>query len=300
MGIGIRLTALVMMTLCAWRAEASGLYRCTSDAAITYTSTRIAGQSCKAVTNIRTPSGKRIRPSSNPAPSTEASSSYTLTALNAGNEAKSTRAITVAEATPVKSQPGGPRRVSGQVYSYMKNGTRYVTSVPPAGLRSGSIRTISYSFMESCFACDVKSTVNFRTLRLNTNAFASEIAEASRVYGVEESIIRAIIHAESAYNPRALSRVGAQGLMQLMPATARRFGVSNAFEPGANIKGGVQYLAWLLKRFNGDVGLMAAGYNAGEGAVGKYGGVPPYAETRVYVQRVKMLADRYRSTTRQD
>ena len=98
--------------------------------------------------------------------------------------------------------------------------------------------------------------------------------------------MRAIIHAESAYNPNALSRVGAQGLMQLMPATARRFGVGNAFDAGQNIRGGVQYLAWLLKRFNGDLTLAAAGYNAGEGAVDKYKGVPPYSETQRYVQRV--------------
>jgi soluble lytic murein transglycosylase-like protein len=83
--------------------------------------------------------------------------------------------------------------------------------------------------------------------------------------------------------------------MQLMPATARRFGVSNAFDPAQNIRGGVQYLGWLLKRFNGDLKLAAAGYNAGEGAVAKYKGVPPYAETQRYVQRVSQLADRYRS-----
>jgi len=82
--------------------------------------------------------------------------------------------------------------------------------------------------------------------------------------------------------------------MQLMPATARRFGVGNAFDAGQNISGGVQYLAWLLKRFNGDLTLAAAGYNAGEGAVDKYRGVPPYSETRRYVERVGVLADRYR------
>lgn len=298
MGFGIRSAAFLLLALCTFRAEASGLYRCTSDAAITYTSKRIPGQSCKAVTHIKTPSGKRVRPTASETPSNGQGSNYTLSPLSGGSDTPATQRINVASAAPVKPKSGDPRRVSGQVYSYMKNGTRYVTSVPPVGMKTASIRTIKYSFMESCFACDVKSTVNFRTLRLNPNAYAAEISEASRMYGVEEAIIRAIIHAESAYNPRALSRVGAQGLMQLMPATARRFGVSNAFDPGSNIKGGVQYLAWLLKRFKGDQTLMAAGYNAGEGAVGKYGGVPPYAETRVYVQRVRMLADRYRNTPR--
>ena len=108
--------------------------------------------------------------------------------------------------------------------------------------------------------------------------------------------MRAIIHAESAFNPNALSRVGAQGLMQLMPATARRFGVSNAFDAGQNIQGGVEYLAWLLKRFDGNLTFAAAGYNAGEGNVDKYNGVPPFDETQRYVQRVGVLAERYRAT----
>ena len=82
--------------------------------------------------------------------------------------------------------------------------------------------------------------------------------------------------------------------MQLMPATAERFGVSDAFDASQNIRGGVKYLAWLLKRFNGNVTLAAAGYNAGEGAVDKYDGVPPYKETQRYVERVGVLADRYR------
>jgi soluble lytic murein transglycosylase-like protein len=136
--------------------------------------------------------------------------------------------------------------------------------------------------------------VDFNTLRLNTAAYNAEISAASRDYGVDEAIVRAIIHAESAFNPNALSRVGAQGLMQLMPATARRFGVGNPFDAAQNIRGGVQYLAFLLKRFNGDLRLAAAGYNAGEGAVDKYKGVPPYSETQRYVQRVGLLAQRYR------
>src|SRR5690606_36753852 len=106
----------------------------------------------------------------------------------------------------------------------------------------------------------------------------------------------AIIHAESAFNPNALSRVGAQGLMQLIPTTARRFVVGNPYDAGQNIEGGVQNLAWLLKRFNGDLTLAAAGFNAGERAVDKYNGVPPYGETQRYVQRVGVLAECYRSS----
>ncbi|MBC3971838.1 lytic transglycosylase domain-containing protein [Xanthomonas translucens pv. undulosa] len=188
-----------------------------------------------------------------------------------------------------------PRRVvSGQVYSYMKDGVRHYTSARPTQVASlGTVRTIRYSFIETCYAC-ANPGLNFGAVRLNTTAYQSEIAAAAREYGVDEAVVRAIIHAESAYNPMALSRAGAQGLMQLMPPTARRFGVSDAFDTAQNIRGGVQYLAWLLKRFNGNLSLAAAGYNAGEGAVDKHGGVPPYSETQRYVQRVGVLADRYR------
>ena len=103
------------------------------------------------------------------------------------------------------------------------------------------------------------------------------------------------IHAESAYRPNALSHAGAQGLMQLIPATASRFGVADPFDPSQNIRGGVRYLAWLMKRYSSNLTLVAAAYNAGEGAVDRNGGVPPYSETQRYVQRVGQLADRYRS-----
>ncbi|HZX81158.1 MAG TPA: lytic transglycosylase domain-containing protein, partial [Lysobacter sp.] len=200
-------------------------------------------------------------------------------------------------AAPSPSRGSAPRLVQGQIYSYMKDGVRHYSSRRPAGMaNAGAVRTIRYSYMETCYACASSPGVNFSKIRLRQDAYRNEIAAAAAQYGVDESIVRAIIHAESAFNPNALSRVGAQGLMQLMPATARRFGVDNAFDPSQNIRGGVQYLAWLLKRFNGDLRLAAAGYNAGEGAVDKYKGVPPYGETQRYVQRVSLLADRYRST----
>ncbi|MEM1297681.1 MAG: lytic transglycosylase domain-containing protein [Pseudomonadota bacterium] len=96
----------------------------------------------------------------------------------------------------------------------------------------------------------------------------------------------AVIAVESAGKVKARSHVGAQGLMQLMPATARRFGVNNAYAPAQNIRAGAQYLDWLLRRFGDDAVLALAGYNAGEGAVDKYSGVPPYRETRAYVAKV--------------
>jgi len=194
---------------------------------------------------------------------------------------------------PVASPPR--RVVSGQVYSFIKDGVRNYTSVRPRGMDVASVRTIKYSYLQTCFACG-NPKLNFGAVRLNTLAYGSEIAAAAREFGVEEAIVRAIIHAESSYNPVALSRAGAMGLMQLMPATARRFGVADAYDAAQNIRGGVQYLAFLLKRYQGNLTLAAAGYNAGEGAVDRNGGVPPYAETQRYVQRVGVLAERYRAS----
>ncbi len=110
---------------------------------------------------------------------------------------------------------------------------------------------------------------------------------------MEESLIRAIIHAESAYQPDAQSPKGAQGLMQLMPATQQKLEVSDPFDPALNIGGGARYLSDLLLEFNGDIALTAAAYNAGSGAVRKYGGIPPFEETQEYVRRVRILYRRY-------
>lgn len=101
------------------------------------------------------------------------------------------------------------------------------------------------------------------------------------------------MHAESAFNPNAVSHKGAQGLMQLMPGTAKELGVQDALIPSQNIAGGAKYIAQLLKRFNGNIQLATAAYNAGPGAVKKYNGVPPYIETEVYAERVGILHKRY-------
>ena len=186
-------------------------------------------------------------------------------------------------------------RSVGHLYAYIQDGVRHYTSQRPQSLPTiVDLRTIHYDVIETCFACGKATSINFNTLPLNTMAYQSEIARAATQSGVEEAFIRAIIHAESAYNPRALSRAGAQGLMQLMPATAQRFGVSNGFDAAANIQAGSRYLAWLLGHFYGDLTLVAAGYNAGEAAVEHYHGIPPYDETQRYVERVAILLGRYR------
>ncbi len=275
-------------------AVAGTVHKCVSpQGELSYVSKRVRGAQCTVVSTYRasrTP-GPRV-PDWVPPP---AAGSVTTSNPVAGSPA-SLAALPPATivSAPAPARTNTPRVVQGQVYSYIQDGVRHYTSKPPKGGSATALRTIKYSFVETCYACAATPGVNFGTLRLNTTAYQSEVQSAAREFGVEEAVIRAIMHAESAFKPNALSRVGAQGLMQLMPATARRFGVTNSFDPEQNIRGGVQYLAWLLKRFNGNLTLAAAGYNAGEGAVDRHKGVPPYSETRRYVERVAVLAERYR------
>ena len=129
-------------------------------------------------------------------------------------------------------------------------------------------------------------SAEFRLRPSSHAAFNEHIENAAAWHGVSVPFVRAVIQTESQFDPRAVSSVGAQGLMQLMPATARRFGVLDPFDPQQNIFGGVRYLRWLLDKFGGDQTLAAAGYNAGENAVVRYRGVPPYRETQGYVRRI--------------
>jgi hypothetical protein len=112
------------------------------------------------------------------------------------------------------------------------------------------------------------------------------IIAAGRQFDVDAALISAVIKAESDYNPNVVSHKGARGLMQLMPATAKRFGVANSFDPKENIYGGTRYLRWLLKTFDGNADLAVAAYNAGEGNVWKYDGVPPFRETVNYINKI--------------
>jgi hypothetical protein len=195
-------------------------------------------------------------------------------------------------AAPVIPAGVQARVTRGAMYKYTHDGINTYTNVPPPGSVGAKVL---FTYIETCYACSALPGVNFGKLALNTSAYALEIATAAHAYGVDEALVRAIIHAESDYNPNAVSYKGAQGLMQLMPGTSSRFGVQNPFTAADNINGGVQYLSFLSKRYNGDVRLVAAAYNAGEGNVDRYGGVPPFAETQRYVDRVGTLEERYRT-----
>jgi soluble lytic murein transglycosylase-like protein len=115
---------------------------------------------------------------------------------------------------------------------------------------------------------------------------AALVQQLAPAYRLDPDLVLAVIQVESNFNPKALSPKQAQGLMQLIPATAKRFGVADPYDPHQNVRGGMAYLRWLLDHFNGDLKLALAGYNAGEGAVKRHGGVPPYTETQNYVRRV--------------
>ncbi len=123
----------------------------------------------------------------------------------------------------------------------------------------------------------------------------SIVSQASRTNNVPMGLVHAVITQESGGDPSAISPAGAMGLMQLMPGTASAYGVANAFDPQANVQAGTAYLHDLLQRYHGNVALALAAYNAGSGAVAKYKGIPPYAETRDYVNNVTQM---YRAATK--
>lgn len=165
---------------------------------------------------------------------------------------------------------------------------RFTTKPPPAGVRADvfTAKGVPYSILGPH-----RPKVVGHRLYTETHSFI--ITHASQVTGLPEDLIRSVIHAESAFQSSAVSPKGARGLMQLMPELAREYGVRNSFDPAQNISAGSRYLASLLSNYRGDLKLALAAYNAGPGAVEKYGGVPPYEETREYIRSVLALQTRY-------
>jgi soluble lytic murein transglycosylase-like protein len=165
-----------------------------------------------------------------------------------------------------------------EIYKYVdKDGVVHLSNVPDARhnlvLKAGWVR--------------------FR-LGPNFEQYDPLIWKAAETYKVDYALVKAVIKAESNFNPSAVSRKGAKGLMQLMPGTAGVLGVTDSFHPEDNIHGGVRYLRYLLDLFNGDLKLALAAYNAGENAVLRHNGIPPYKETKTYIQRVLRYLQNYR------
>ena len=177
---------------------------------------------------------------------------------------------------------GASRVVYADIYKYVdKEGRVFLTDKPP----HKGYKRISVSRKKR-----PSSRINFKDMEQNRKKFSPTIASVARRERIPEALIHAVIVAESAYDPNAVSHAGAVGLMQLMPDTARRYGVRNRRDPRSNVSGGTRYLKDLLTMFDNNLALALAGYNAGENAVESYGRkIPPYRETQDYVKKVIRL-----------
>ncbi len=176
-----------------------------------------------------------------------------------------------------------PPHLRADIYKYVdKNGVIHFSNVPTNG--------------------EWKLIIKERRIHFNLGQdfekYDAEIWKASQRYSVDYNLVRAVIKAESNFNPKAVSRTGAKGLMQLMPQTASLLQVTDSFHPEQNIDGGVRYLRYLLNLFDDNLSLALAAYNAGENAVFRYRGIPPYQETQTYVQRVLRYFQKYNGEPR--
>ena len=267
-------------------AGAGTVYRCTgSNGQLAFTNNPGGYAGCKKVADYAdspatkapatAPTQKRAEYHSEPATETADNQAPAAESGAAAQPAASTRDVEI-------------RR--GAVYKVARaNGVTEYTNTRPS--RGGY--QLLFTYISTCYACNIHSNVNWTSTALNVNAYRAEVAAAAIEFGVDPALLRAVIHAESAFNPNAISNKGAEGLMQLIPGTASDMGVNNPFDVSQNIRGGAQYLAGLLKQFNGDERMATAAYNAGPQNVLKYNGVPPFDETRVYVDRVATLRQRY-------
>lgn len=187
-----------------------------------------------------------------------------------------------------------PHVASADIYVFTeKDGTvRFTNRQPPSNVKAKvfTAKNSRYSVYGS-----ISGVRNMGSGKIFRDRYNDAIKDASELHRVDPTLVKAVIHAESNFNPRAVSPKGALGLMQLMPDTARRWGVRKPFEPQSNIHGGTQHLAMLLRKYHGNLVYTIAAYNAGEEAVKRHGGIPPYQETRDYVKKVLHLKRRYAS-----
>ncbi|MCB1763400.1 MAG: lytic transglycosylase domain-containing protein [Gammaproteobacteria bacterium] len=176
----------------------------------------------------------------------------------------------------------------GEIYKYRdKNGHIHFTDKPQK--RAAGFELLWRSGNDPRYA-SYYSRINLNDFERNKQRYSDMITKTAERMNLQPNLLHAVVRAESAYDPKALSRKGARGLMQLMPATAERYGVSDSWDPEQNLTGGARYLRDLLDMFDQDMKLAVAAYNAGENAVRKYGNkIPPYPETLQYVQKVVSL-----------
>ena len=181
-----------------------------------------------------------------------------------------------------------PALALGEFYIYTdKDGITHVTNIAPGQTSSApKARANAFDWTD-------KLGVLQRVHRVDIKTYDTTIEEASSYYTLPKALVNAVIAVESSFNPKAISPAGAQGLMQLMPGTAKEMKVTNSFDPKANIYGGTRYLRILATQFDGDLRKTVAAYNAGPNAVKKAGGVPNYPETKKYVKRVLKLYRHY-------
>jgi len=176
-----------------------------------------------------------------------------------------------------------PAMLSAESYLYLDaNGVYTITNVPPPD-GAAVIKELDDDGTETTYGPLGMKPVTPPEL------YEDHIQATSREHGIDPALVKAVIWVESCYNPRAVSNKGARGLMQLLPATARRFGVTDIFDPSSNITGGVKYLRFLLDLFNENTTLSLAAYNSGEETVHRYNGVPPYRETKDYVAKIARI-----------
>ena len=175
---------------------------------------------------------------------------------------------------------GGIARDDDLGAAWLRRAVRLGEKVPQRLMKSLA------STRKTSLACVTGNGMDLRRISARRAEVMEKIQEMAPEFDLDPALVLEVVRAESNFNPRARSHKGALGLMQLIPATARRFGVTDPLDPVQNLRGGMAYLRWLQDRFDGDIRLTLAGYNAGEAAVERHGGVPPYNETRAYIGKI--------------